>query len=177
MEENIKLWTCIHELTGIQKTVESKYVLSYSNWNDFGYQTGFHLYLPLKKPVDETYNIGVSWLSIVEHYPVLRSPGRFFPIEGNTNFTSFIKSIEDAERFFLLLNYKERMELIRKLNIKFDDALVKDQANYKVSTLRNIMRDDFIKMQKKIREIVTDERDVAALIRKHSNLLRFISDY
>lgn len=86
MKENSKLWSCVHELTGIQKSVNSKYILSYSNWNDFGYQTGFHLFLPLEKPKDGVYNIGVSWLSVVEHYPVLRSPGRFFPIEGECKF-------------------------------------------------------------------------------------------
>lgn len=176
MEETLKLWTCIHELTGIHRTVNSKYILSYSNWNDYGYQTGFHLFLPLKQPVNEVYCVGVSWLSIVEHYPVLRSPGRFLPIEGNTNFTSFILSIEDAERFFLLLTYEERIELIRKLNIKFSDVQVKDQANYKVSTLRHTMRDEFIERQQKIKEIVTDKRDVASLIRKHSNILKFISE-
>jgi len=111
-------------------------------------------------------------LSIVEHYPTLRSSGRFLPIEGNTNFTSFIMSLEDAERMFLFLTYDERMELIHKLNINFNDVTVKDQANYKTSTLRNIMREEFLEMQQKIEGIVTDKHDVATLIRKHSSQLK-----
>lgn len=154
--------------------MNSKYVLTYSNWNDFGYQTGFHLYMPLSKQSEEDCNIGIAWLSIVEHYPILRSPGRFFPIEGNSNFTSFICSLEDAERIFLFLTYDERMELIHKLNIKFSDVSVKDQGNYKISTLRNIMRDEFLEMQQKIKEIVTDKHDVATLIRKHSGQLKYL---
>lgn len=168
----MKLWNCVHELVWNHKNMNSKYVLTYSNWNDFGYQTGFHLYMPLSKQSEEDCNIGIAWLSIVEHYPILRSPGRFFPIEGNSNFTSFICSLEDAERIFLFLTYDERMELIHKLNIKFDDVSVKDQANYKTSTLRYIMREEFLEMQQKIKGIVTDKHDVATLIRKHSSQLK-----
>ena len=170
----MKLWNCVHELVWNHKNMNSKYVLTYCNWNDFGYQTGFHLYMPLSKQSEEDCNIGIAWLSIVEHYPILRSPGRFFPIEGNTNFTSFICSLEDAERIFLFLTYDERMELIHKLNIKFSDVSVKDQGNYKTSTLRNIMRDEFLEMQQKIKEIVTDKHDVATLIRKHSSQLKYL---
>lgn len=70
------------------------------------------------------------------------------------------------------LTYDERMELIHKLNIKFDDVSVKDQANYKTSTLRYIMREEFLEMQQKIKGIVTDKHDVATLIRKHSSQLK-----
>ena len=41
----MKLWNCVHELVWNHKNMNSKYVLTYSNWNDFGYQTGFYLYI------------------------------------------------------------------------------------------------------------------------------------
>ncbi len=165
--EKTKLWKCVHELVGMYSEQNSKYVLSYSNWNDFGYQTGFGLYINLPKPIDKVYNVLVAGLSIVEHYPI-HHQGRFLPVKGNTNFTSFIMSIESAERFYLYLTYDERMELIRWLNIRFDDSLVKNQGIYLTSTLRDRKRQDFLDMQKEIKKIVTRKSDVASLTHKYS---------
>lgn len=169
----MKLWNCVHELLWNRKSMNSKFVLTYSNWNDFGYQTGFQLHMPTLKSSEEDVYIGIAWMSIVEHYPRHRTSGRFLPIEGNTNFSSFIMSVEDAERLCLFLTYDERMELIRKLNIKFSDVSVSDQANYKTSTLRNTTRSEFLEMQQKIREIVMNKHDVAILIRKHAHQLKY----
>ena len=168
--EKTRLWNCVHELDGLHSEQNSRYVLAYSNWNDFGYQTGFGLYINLPKPIDKDYNVPVAGLSIVEHYPT-HHQGRFLPVNGDTNFTSFIMSIKSAERFYLFLTYDERMELIRWLNIRFDDSLVKNQNNYLMSTLRCYKRQDFLDMQKEIKEIVTRKSDVASLIRKYSNEL------
>lgn len=168
--EKTRLWNCVHELVGLHSEQNSRYVLAYSNWNDFGYQTRFGLYINLPKPIDEDYNVLVAGLSIVEHYST-HQQGRFLPVKGETNFTSFIMSIKSAERFYLFLTYDERMELIRWLNIRFDDSLVKNQSNYLMSTLRGLKRQDFLDMQKEIKMIVTKKSDVASLIRKYSKEL------
>lgn len=167
MERNSKLWTCVHELVGLHSIANSKYVLSYSNWNDYGYQTGFGLYIALPENQNGVYNIPIASLSIVEHYPVNREKGRFLPIYGNTNFTTFIMSKESAECMYLTLTYEERMELISKLNIRFNDSYVREQGNYKTSTLRSKTREEFLAMQQEIKEIIYEKNDVSLLVRKH----------
>lgn len=71
-----KLWTCVHELCLSTTIVSSKYVLSYSNWNDFGYQTLFGLNLILNSK-SVTPKPLIAGLSIVELYPRIQSKGRF----------------------------------------------------------------------------------------------------
>lgn len=161
-----KLWTCVHELVGLQTIAESKYVLSYSNWNDFGWQTLFRLHVALPEFKDGVCNAYIGEFSIVEHFPITKGQ-RFLPREGTTNYTSFIVSIESAECMYLTLTYDERMELIRKLRIRFDDSGISEQGNYKMSTLRNKSREDFLQMQKKIKEIVMKKDDVSTIVCKH----------
>ena len=171
--EKTRLWKCVHELAGLHSEQNSKYVLFCCKWDDFGYQTRFRLYMNLPKPIDKVYNVDVANLSIVEHYPT-HHQGRFLPVKGTTNFTSFIMSIESAERFYLFLTYEERMKLIRWLNIRFDESFVRDQGNYLTSTLRDFKRHDFLDMQKEIKKIVTRKSDVASLIHKYSKDLRLL---
>lgn len=164
------LWTCIHEMAGLQHEVENKYVLSYSNWNDYGFQTGFGLFLAMpQNEENHICNIHLGGLSIVEHAPITRGM-RFFPREGVTNYTSFICRIETAERMYLTLTYDERMELIKKLRIRFDDYEVAQQENYRASTLRNTTREDFLARQKEIKELVMRQDDVSPLILKHFDI-------
>ena len=165
--ERTKLWTCVPELSGLHTLASSKYVLSYGNWNDFGYQTHFNLHIALKEAENEVHNVLIADLSIVERYPIIRDKGRFFPIDGNTNFVTFIMSIESAECMYLTLTYEERMELVRKLHIEFSDSKVSEQGNYRTSTLRDITREDFLAKQQKIKRIIYTEHDVASIIRKH----------
>ena len=168
-----RLWTCVHELMGLQTIAESKYALSYSNWNDFGWQTAFGLYVALPEFRDGVCNVPIGGLSIVEHFPITKGR-RFLPREGATNFTSFIVSVESAECMYLTLTYDERMELIRKLRIRFDDSGISEQGNYKMSTLRNKSREEFLLMQKKIKDIVMKEDDVSALVYKHFDKSKII---
>ena len=165
--ERTKLWTCVPELSGLHTLASSKYVLSYGNWNDFGYQTHFNLHIALKEAENGVHNVLIADLSIVERYPIIRDKGRFFPIDGNTNFVTFIMSIESAECMYLTLTYEERMELVRKLHIEFSDSKVSEQGNYITSTLRDITREDFLAKQQKIKRIIYTEHDVASIIRKH----------
>lgn len=161
-----KRWTCVHELCLSTTIVSNKYVLSYSNWNDFGYQTLFGLHLVLNSK-SFTQKPLIAGLSIVELYPRIQSKGRFFPIYGNTNFVSFIMSIESAECMYLTLTYEERIELIHMLRIKFDDSYVCKQGNYLTSTLRGITREDFLAMQQEIKRIIYTEHDVSSIVRRH----------
>lgn len=167
MERISKLWTCVHELVGLHSIANSKYVLSYSNWNDYGYQTRFGLHIALPEKQNGVCNVPIAGLSIVEHYPINWDKGRFLPICGNTNFTTFIMSKDSAECMYLTLTYEERMELVSKLNIRFNDSYVREQGNYKTSTLRDKKREDFLAMQQEIEEIIYKKDEVSLLIRKH----------
>lgn len=170
MKRNLKLWTCVHELKGLHDIAESKYILSYSNWNDFGFQTLCTLHIALPEHYNDVCNVPIAYLSIVENYPKITRPGeRFLPIEGNTNFTSFIMSIESAECMYLTLTHKERMELVSKLHIKFNDSGVSEQENYRSSTLRryNHKREDFLAMQQKIEKIMHRKNNISRIVRKY----------
>ena len=170
--ETRRLWICVHELNGVQAHRNSKYVLSYSNWNDFGYKTSFRLYLALDNPLCENmYNFGIASLSIVEHYPLTKGT-RFLPKEGAANYHTYIMDINSAELMYLFLTYDERRELIDKLRIRFDDVGYSEQGNYLLSTLRNMTRQQFLDMQKKIKLIVENPNDVAFLIDKHRDRIK-----
>ena len=170
--ETKRLWMCVHELNGVQVHRSCKYVLSYSNWNDFGYRTSFRLYLVLYNPIcDNMYSFGIASLSIVEHEPLAKGT-RFLPKEGATNYHTYIMDIRSAESMLLFLTYEERKELIDKLRIRFDDAGYCEQGNYKFSTLRNTTRRHFLDMQKRIKMIIENPYDVASLIDRHRDRIK-----
>lgn len=145
---------------------EYKFLLVWSNWDDFGYRTRYDLYLLL--PEEVTHNLLLANLSIVELSPNYLLRPQFIPLDHQYNYRTFILNIASAERLLLFLTPEERQELVSKLKISFDNTLVEYQNNYQTSTLRGF-RDEtgFLKMQKDIKEIVTNPTNVASMLTRN----------
>lgn len=146
---------------------ECKYLLAQSNWNDYGYRTGYGLYLVLPPNESIHRNLYLGALSCVEIDPEYR-PGRTFVPRPDGRYRTFILDILTAERMFIFLSYEERMELISKLNIAFSNEIVECQNNYRTSTLRNFTTETtFLEMQKEIKNIVTSPLEASIMLHRH----------
>lgn len=92
--------------------------------------------------------------------------------EERRNFTTFICNIESAYNLLLFLSPIERKELISKLNIQFDNSLVKNEQAYKISMLRDKSEESFLSEQKEIEKIVTCPLDIANAISMQKEKLK-----
>ena len=133
----------------------AKYILEDSNWNDYGYYTRYGLYLPIK----DSARLTLAGLFILK-YKLDIDEVHWFN-EERRNFTTFICNIESAYNLLLFLSPIERKELISKLNIQFDNRLVKNEQAYKISILRDKSEESFLSEQKEIEKIVTCPLDIA----------------
>lgn len=136
----------------------TKYILVDSDWNDYGYYTHYGLYLPTKDKVRLT----LAGLLILK-YKLDIDEVQWFS-EKQRNFTTFICNIESAYNLLLFLSPIERQELISKLNIQFDNRLVKNEQAYKISVLRDKSEESFLSEQKEVENIVTCPLDIAKAI-------------
>ena len=136
----------------------AKYILEDSNWNDYGYYTHYGLYLPIKNSARLT----LAELFILK-YKLDIDEVHWFS-EERRNFTTFICNIKSAYNLLLFLSPIERKELISKLNIQFDNRLVKNEQAYKISILRDKSEESFLSEQKEIEKIVTCPLDIANAI-------------
>ena len=92
--------------------------------------------------------------------------------EERRNFTTFICNIKSAYNLLLFLSPIERKELISKLNIQFDNRLVKNEQAYKISILRDKSEESFLSEQKEIEKIVTCPLDIANAISMQKEKLK-----
>lgn len=163
------LWDVVPESSGHVRISnnECKYLLTQSNWNDYGYRTKYGLYLVLPPNESIHQNLYLGALSCVEIDPEYR-PGRTFVPRPDGRYRTFILNILTAERMFIFLSYEERMELISKLNIAFSNAIVECQNNYRTSTLRAFDTETaFLEMQKEIKSIVTSPLEASIMLHRH----------
>ena len=127
----------------------AKYILEDSNWNDYGYYTRYGLYLPIK----DSARLTLAGLFILK-YKLDIDEVHWFN-EERRNFTTFICK-----------------ELISKLNIQFDNRLVKNEQAYKISILRDKSEESFLSEQKEIEKIVTCPLDIANAISMQKEKLK-----
>lgn len=144
----------------------AKYILEDSNWNDYGYYTHYGLYLPIKNSARLT----LAELFILK-YKLDIDEVHWFS-EERRNFTTFICNIKSAYNLLLFLSPIERKELISKLNIQFDNRLVKNEQAYKISILRDKSEESFLSEQKEIEKIVTCPLDIANAISMQKEKLK-----
>lgn len=144
----------------------AKYILEDSNWNDYGYYTHYGLYLPIKNSA----RLALAGLFILK-YKLDIDEIHWFS-EEHRNFTTFISNIESAYNLLLFLSPIERKELISKLNIQFDNRLVKNERAYKISILRDKSEESFLSEQKEIEKIVTCPLDIANAISMQKEKLK-----
>ena len=144
----------------------AKYILEDSNWNDYGYYTRYALYLPIK---DNT-RLALAGLFILK-YRLNIDEVHWFS-EERRNFTTFISNMESAYNILLFLSPIERKELISKLNLQFDNRLVKNEQAYKYSVLRDKSEKSFLSEQKEIEKIVTCPLDIANAISMQKEKLK-----
>lgn len=79
---------------------------------------------------------------------------------------------------FIFLSYEERMELISKLNIAFNNAIVGNQNNYRTSTLRAFTTETtFLEMQKEIKNIVTSPLEASIMLHRHIDEIKIDNNY
>lgn len=136
----------------------TKYILVDSDWNDHGYYTRYGLCLPIKDKVRLT----LAGLFILK-YRLDIDEVQWFS-EKQRNLTTFISNIESAYNLLLFLSPIERKELISRLNVQFDNKLVKNEQAYKISVLRDKSEESFLSEQKEIENIVTCPLDIAKAI-------------
>ena len=148
----------VHHLYKNDENDKSKYILEGSNWNDYGYYTRYGLYLPIK----DNARMTLAGLFIIKYKLDIDEIHWF--CEERRNFTTFICNIESAYNLLLFLSPIERKELISKLNIQFDNRLVKNEQAYKISMLRDKSEESFLGEQKEIEKIVTCPLDIANAI-------------
>ena len=144
----------------------AKYILEDSNWNDYGYYTHYGLYLPIKNSARLT----LAELFILK-YKLDIDEVHWFS-EERRNFTTSICNIKSAYNLLLFLSPIERKELISKLNIQFDNRLVKNEQAYKISILRDKSEESFLSEQKEIEKIVTCPLDIANAISMQKEKLK-----
>ena len=149
----------VHRLHKNDGNDKSKYILENSNWNDYGYYTRYGLYLPIK----DNARLTLAGLFIIKYKLDIDEIHWF--CEERRNFTTFICNIESAYNLLLFLSPIERKELISKLNIQFDNSLVKNEQAYKISMLR-------LSEQKEIEKIVTCPLDIANAISMQKEKLK-----
>ena len=156
----------VHRLHKNDGNDKSKYILENSNWNDYGYYTRYGLYLPIK----DNARLTLAGLFIIKYKLDIDEIHWF--CEERRNFTTFICNIESAYNLLLFLSPIERKELISKLNIQFDNRLVKNEQAYKISMLRDKSEESFLGEQKEIEKIVTCPLDIANAISMQKEKLK-----
>ena len=156
----------VHHLHVNDVINNAKYILEDSNWNDYGYYTRYGLYLPIK---DNT-RLTLAGLFILK-YKLDIDEVHWFN-EERQNFTTFICNIESAYNLLLFLSPIERKEIISRLNIQFDNRLVKNEQAYKYSVLRDKSEESFLNEQKEIENIVTCPLDIAKAIYEQKEKLK-----
>lgn len=166
METKFLKYVHVHRLHKNDGNDKSKYILENSNWNDYGYYTRYGLYLPIK----DNARLMLAGLFIIKYKLDIDEIHWF--CEERRNFTTFICNIESAYNLLLFLSPIERKELISKLNIQFDNSLVKNEQAYKISMLRDKSEESFLSEQKEIEKIVTCPLDIANAISMQKEKLK-----
>lgn len=141
-----------------------KYVLTDSNWNDFGYYTLHELFLITPNNSD---NIKLADIRIFNSGQKCSDRLNF----SITNYVAFISNLTSAERILLILNPFEREELLSCLHVRFSPGMYAHETAFLKSVLRDTTVIQFEEIQDRIKEILSIKLDISAMVQRNKNVL------